>query len=101
MRVGYWVKIRKINDAINQTLLKCVGEAADIAKAVKFLVADAPFITGHVGGGWWEKFKSLKMFNTCYINVVESPRTCFVLLAGYLTPKLHRSLTDTLTLTTL
>ena len=33
---------------ISQTLLKCVGEAQDIAKAVKFLVADAPFITGHV-----------------------------------------------------
>ncbi len=33
---------------INQTLLKRVGEGADIAKAVKFLVADAPFITGHV-----------------------------------------------------
>ena len=33
---------------ISQTLLKRVGEAADIAKAVKFLIADAPFITGHV-----------------------------------------------------
>jgi pteridine reductase len=33
---------------INQTLLKRVGEAEDVAKAVKFLVADAPFITGHV-----------------------------------------------------
>ncbi|MES2182499.1 MAG: pteridine reductase [Pseudomonadota bacterium] len=33
---------------INQTLLKRVGEAEDIAKAVKFLIADAPFITGHV-----------------------------------------------------
>jgi pteridine reductase len=33
---------------IAQTLLKRVGEASDIAKAVKFLVADAPFITGHV-----------------------------------------------------
>ncbi len=33
---------------INQTLLKRVGEGTDIAKAVKFLVADAPFITGHV-----------------------------------------------------
>ena len=33
---------------ISQTLLKRVGEASDIAKAVKFLVADAPFITGHV-----------------------------------------------------
>jgi len=33
---------------INQTLLKRVGEAEDVAKAVKFLVVDAPFITGHV-----------------------------------------------------
>ncbi len=33
---------------ISQTLLKRTGEAQDIAKAVKFLVADAPFITGHV-----------------------------------------------------
>lgn len=33
---------------INQTLLKRVGEPEDVAKAVKFLVYDAPFITGHV-----------------------------------------------------
>jgi pteridine reductase len=33
---------------INQTLLKRVGEAEDVAKAVRFLIADAPFITGHV-----------------------------------------------------
>jgi len=33
---------------ISQTLLKRVGEAADVAKAVKFLIADAPFVTGHV-----------------------------------------------------
>ena len=33
---------------INQTLLKKIGTPQDIAKAVKFLVADAPFITGHV-----------------------------------------------------
>jgi pteridine reductase len=33
---------------VNQTLLKRIGEAADVAKAVKFLVADAPFVTGHV-----------------------------------------------------
>ena len=33
---------------INQTLLKRVGEAEDVAKAVKFLIFDAPFITGHV-----------------------------------------------------
>jgi pteridine reductase len=33
---------------ISQTLLKRVGKPTDIAKAVKFLAADAPFITGHV-----------------------------------------------------
>ncbi len=33
---------------INQTLLKRVGEPEDVAKAVKFLVYDAPFITGHI-----------------------------------------------------
>lgn len=33
---------------INQTLLKRSGEPGDIAKAVKFLIYDAPFITGHV-----------------------------------------------------
>jgi pteridine reductase len=33
---------------ISQTLLKRVGEATDIAKAVKFLIYDAPFVTGHV-----------------------------------------------------
>lgn len=33
---------------ISQTLLKRIGDPTDIAKAVKFLAADAPFITGHV-----------------------------------------------------
>ena len=33
---------------INQTLLKRMGEAEDVAKAVKFLIYDAPFITGHI-----------------------------------------------------
>ncbi len=33
---------------INQTLLKRIGNASDVAKAVKFLIADAPFITGHI-----------------------------------------------------
>lgn len=32
----------------NQTLLKRIGEGNDVAKAVKFLIYDAPFITGHV-----------------------------------------------------
>lgn len=33
---------------ISQTLLKRIGNPSDIANAVKFLAADAPFITGHV-----------------------------------------------------
>jgi pteridine reductase len=33
---------------ISQTLLKHIGDPTDIAKAVKFLTYDAPFITGHV-----------------------------------------------------
>lgn len=33
---------------INQTLLKRVGTPDDVAKAAKFLIYDAPFITGHV-----------------------------------------------------
>jgi len=40
---------------MSQTLLKRIGDPTDIAKAVKFLAADAPFITGHilaVDGGW-------------------------------------------------
>ena len=33
---------------ISQTLLKRIGEADDVAKAVRFLINDAPFITGQV-----------------------------------------------------
>lgn len=33
---------------ISQTLLKRIGESDDVAKAVRFLVHDAPFITGQV-----------------------------------------------------
>jgi pteridine reductase len=33
---------------ISQTLLKRIGEASDVAKAVRFLIQDAPFITGQV-----------------------------------------------------
>ncbi|HYA21454.1 MAG TPA: pteridine reductase [Burkholderiales bacterium] len=33
---------------INSTLLKRVGEPQDIAKAVYFLIADAPYITGQI-----------------------------------------------------
>ena len=35
---------------ISQTLLKRIGEPEDIAKAVRFLIQDAPFITGQVIG---------------------------------------------------
>lgn len=33
---------------ISQTLLKRIGEPADVAKAVKFLIQDAPFMTGQM-----------------------------------------------------
>ncbi|WP_137720177.1 pteridine reductase [Methylobacillus flagellatus] len=33
---------------ISQTLLKRIGEGNDVAKAVRFLIQDAPFITGQV-----------------------------------------------------
>ena len=33
---------------ISQTLLKRIGNPTDIAKAVKFIIYDAPYITGHV-----------------------------------------------------
>lgn len=33
---------------ISQTLLKRIGEPEDVAKAVRFLIQDAPFITGQV-----------------------------------------------------
>lgn len=33
---------------ISQTLLKRIGEADDVAKAVRFLIQDAPFMTGQV-----------------------------------------------------
>ena len=33
---------------ISQTLLKKIGSPEDVAMAVKFLVLDAPFITGHI-----------------------------------------------------
>lgn len=33
---------------ISQTLLKRIGEGDDVAKAVRFLIQDAPFITGQV-----------------------------------------------------
>lgn len=33
---------------ISQTLLKRIGEAEDVAKAVRFLIQDAPYITGQI-----------------------------------------------------
>lgn len=36
------------NKVIAQTLLKRIGEPDDVARAVRFLIADAPFITGQV-----------------------------------------------------
>ena len=33
---------------IGRTLLKRTGEPDDIAKAVSFLIADAPYITGQI-----------------------------------------------------
>ncbi len=33
---------------VSQTLLKRIGDPTDIAKAVKFLATDAPYITGHI-----------------------------------------------------
>ena len=33
---------------ISQTALKRIGEPGDIAAAVKFLISDAPYVTGHV-----------------------------------------------------
>ena len=33
---------------ISQTLLKRIGESDDVARAVRFLIDDAPFITGQV-----------------------------------------------------
>jgi pteridine reductase len=36
------------NKVISQTLLKRIGEPEDVARAVRFLIEDAPFITGQV-----------------------------------------------------
>ena len=43
-----WADALSRQRIINQTLLKRVGEPDDIAKAVVFLVADAPYVTGQV-----------------------------------------------------
>ena len=36
------------NKVISQTMLKKVGEADDIAKAIEFLLLNSPFITGQI-----------------------------------------------------
>jgi NAD(P)-dependent dehydrogenase (short-subunit alcohol dehydrogenase family) len=47
---NYYVKFNEIykQRVISQTLLKKMGSPEDVAMAVKFLVLDAPFITGHI-----------------------------------------------------
>lgn len=45
---GLWSDERARRQIINQTLLKRVGEPDDIAKAVQYLIADAPYVTGQV-----------------------------------------------------
>ena len=43
-----WADALSRQRIINQTLLKRVGEPDDIARAVAFLAADAPYVTGQV-----------------------------------------------------
>ena len=38
----------RLNSYISHTALKRIGEPDDIARAVAFLVADAPFVTGQI-----------------------------------------------------
>ena len=84
----------QIKGVINQTLLKKIWQLARYCQSGEiFNRRCAVYNWACAGGGWWAQFESVRKF-TCYTNVVESPRTFFVLLAGYLTPKLHRSLTD-------
>ncbi|HUO43756.1 MAG TPA: pteridine reductase [Burkholderiales bacterium] len=45
---GEWQDELSRQRIVNQTALKRVGEPDDIAKAVEFLVADAPYVTGQV-----------------------------------------------------
>lgn len=45
---GRWADEKARRQIIDQTLLKRVGEPDDIAKAVRFLIADAPYVTGQV-----------------------------------------------------
>ncbi|MDV6343429.1 pteridine reductase [Nitrosomonas sp. Is37] len=43
-----WIDQSLRKEIIDRTLLKRMGEPEDIAKAVYFLIADAPFITGQI-----------------------------------------------------
>jgi pteridine reductase len=43
-----WQDVEQREQIVAHTLLKREGEPDDIAKAVKFLIADAPYITGQV-----------------------------------------------------
>lgn len=45
---GRWADEKARRQIIGQTLLRRVGEPDDIAKAVQFLIADAPYVTGQV-----------------------------------------------------
>jgi len=45
---GAWSDQRTRQRIINKTLLKRIGEPNDIAKAVFFLISDAPYITGQI-----------------------------------------------------
>jgi pteridine reductase len=39
---------QQMNDIVERTLLKRAGEPADIARAVRFFAAEAPYVTGQV-----------------------------------------------------
>ncbi len=43
-----WIDKSLRKEIIDRTLLKRMGEPEDIAKAVHFLIADAPFVTGQI-----------------------------------------------------
>ena len=45
---GQWMDESSRQHIIGRTLLKRTGEPDDIAKAVSFLIADAPYITGQI-----------------------------------------------------
>ena len=39
---------QQMNDIVERTLLKRAGAPADIARAVRFFAAEAPYVTGQV-----------------------------------------------------